>query len=187
MNTPEKHLSGGEFRLSLAVQNELAHVLIANTADSETRGSLPGFLQVYSTYAHVLDLDDMFDGHSRHEDAINAYKRRISDYNRHKFTLHPGVELRDKSIMMRVYLGYEAASRVYSPPFNDAGSGTELEVYYRVPGQGPVDESGIERLERFAATRPKAVFSHLGLVAATGIAPPEIIRSTEATDDILQI
>jgi len=186
MNAPEKLPPGVAHKLRLTVRDENADALLARMTDLETRQTLPGFLYVFSTHSYLHATDDYYDGRSQKEATLSGYRRRLNDYNLHHFGLGSEVELEGRRLIMQATLGFEAASRIYSPPFGQKPFSTTLEVMYRIPGQEPIDERAVDDLRAFAAEGHRSVFDELALVTGATALRPFIIRSRERPDDILQ-
>jgi len=165
----ERHL---ELRAT-AVDSTLDKLLAAFT-NKEVRPSMPGFLYLFSAqkYSHIVD--DVYDGESRKELVLAAYKRQVGDFSRAKFALEPSaikhqIEISDKPstiIELQIQLGAEAAHRVIAPPLFERGETNLLDVQYQIPHptRGLAAPRALEALLGYLETSPRGVVDELVVV-----------------------
>lgn len=165
MKSPENSSPGEAHKLRLTVQDEVADQLLARLTDNQTRQHLPGFLYVFSeqTYTHVVD--DLYDGSSQKDLEFRSYKRKVDDYNKHSFRAFEKVALENRTLHLQVHLGHEAASRIMSPPFFDKMESPEMDIYYKVPGEEPIDGLVIDDLKAYLSEHPPKVYDELTIVS----------------------
>jgi len=173
MNEPQP---AGEkyFELRATAADPTLDSLLAAFTNKEVRPAMPGFLYLYSaqTYRHFVD--DIYDGESRKEMVLAAYKRQVGDFSRSKFSLEPTVvkrrvEISDKPstvIELQIQLGAEAARRVIAPPFFELGDVGLLGVRYQIPHpvRGHAAPKALEALQSYLESNPRGVVDELVIV-----------------------
>ncbi|MFZ2126616.1 MAG: hypothetical protein WAV04_03860 [Candidatus Microsaccharimonas sp.] len=175
-NSPNQSPPGKQFELRLTANDLEFDRLLAELTLPATRARLPGFLHLFSerTFIHTVTDRDI-DGHSQTETALRAFRMKVTNHTRTKFSLDDVVTKervnsgeQKTRINLGLRLGIQATSELVLPPFFDAEDRKKetIPFYYTIPDPVRTRTMGVafRQLEQYLAEHPRGIVDELTLV-----------------------